>query len=335
MNNITDIKLNTTAAARIAQNEIAAKAIALFGAEAVTAGIEIKRKASDIDPNFIYAASAYLTVTVDLRKTDLAKRWIAAANTGLAKGIAADSPSIGFRKDISEWDRKSLSLQRLTNPDFNYEPVHIWAICIEAEVYPKQIRPVPYENRFRESVVVDGQLVYRDIDRAAVAAITRQRTASIDDIVAYRVTGSLNGRRYDSDSRAFKVGTFIDAGAEAANEAFTKFERTVTSIEGWVAEFDLAAYNARVTKAEAEYAARKARADFINGQIEQINARTGAESRYDSRQIAEYSAEGLSAGRLDVRTSKLTEAEVDAILAVLNAASVRIAAEKAASTVSA
>ena len=306
MNKHTDIKLDTTAAARLAQNEIANKAIALFGSEAVSTNCEITRKTSESN-GIVYNADARLTVSVDLRKTDLAKRWIAAHAAGVAKGLKADDVRI-TGEGASQWDREAINLARLTGADTNYRPRDLWTINIAAETYPRRIRPVPYKNEWRQ-ILSNGD--WADISIAEVVAITVEATASIEAIKAYRIEGSLNGRRYDSNSRSFKIGTFIDSAAEKAQEQYDRFAAKVEYIERFVAEYDLAAEQALIAKAEAEFNARKARADFINGQI------------------AEYSAEGFSAGRLDLRTAKLTVAEVDAILAILTGAAARIAAEQA------
>lgn len=330
MNNITSIKLETTAAARLAQNEIANKAIALFGSEAVSTNCEITRKTSESN-GIVYNADARLTVSVDLRKTDLAKRWIAAAAAGVAKGLKPDDTRIAGEA-INEWDRESVNLARITGADTKYRPRDFWSINISAETYPRQIRPVPYTNEWRQ-IQSNGE--WASISLAEVVAVTLESTASIDAIKAYRIEGTLNGRRYDSNSRAYKIGTFIDSAAEKAQEQYDRFAAKVEWIEKFVAEYDLAAEQALIAKREAEFNARKARADFINAQIEEINRLTGAQSRYDSRQLAEYSADGLSAGRLDIRTSKLTEAETDAILAILTGAAARIAAGEAKDTVSA
>lgn len=325
MNNITDIKLTTTAAARIAQNEIANKAIALFGSEAVSATCEIDRKTSESN-GIVYNATARLSVTVDLRKTDLAKRWIAAAAAGIAKGLKADDSRITGQA-VNQWDRETINLARLTGADANYKPQTIWSINVIAETYPRTISAVPYKNEWRQYKPTTGEWPSISVDE--VVAITVANTASIDAIKAYAIEGTINGRRYDSNNRAFKVGTFIAAGIESASEIYGRASLKVDQLEAFVEKYDLAAETALIAQAEAAYLARKARSEFINGTLAECNRLTGAESRYDTRQIAEYSAEGLSAGRLDIRTSKLTETEVDAILAILTAASERIAAGKA------
>ena len=330
MNNITSIKLETTAAARLAQNEIANKAIALFGSEAVSTNCEITRKTSESN-GIVYNADALLTVSVDLRKTDLAKRWIAAAAAGIAKGLKADDSRITGQA-INQWDRESLNLARLTGADTNYRARDLWSINISAETYPRQIRPVPYTNEWRQ-IQSNGE--WASISIADVVAVTLESTASIDAIKAYRIEGTINGRRYDSNNRAYKIGTFIDSAAEKAQDQYDRLASKVESLERFVAEYDLAREQALIAKAEAAFAKRTARSEFINATLAECNRLTGAESRYDTRQIAEYSADGLSAGRLDIRTSKLTETEVDAILAILTAASERIAAGEAKDTVSA
>jgi hypothetical protein len=333
---VTQIKVESLASARLAQSEIANSLRAKFGAECVIETSEIKRKISE-SSGLAYSAEAYLAVKIDLTKTSAAKRWIAGANAALAKGIDADDVRITGGKP-NQWDRTTITLDRLVNG--GAEAQTVFNVTVRLNTFDSGVRAQPYAGEgdqtwFRWEYTNNGaerQQVF--IPKAQIVARSLELTASLDSANGDRVEGYI-GRRYDSSTRACKVAVFLDKAEEAAAELISKIGRTADRVEDLGRAYDRAAEEAAKATRESEFNARKIRSDWVNAQVDQANANAGAQSSYDSRRIADYSAEGLSAGRLDIRTANLTVDEVNAILAVLTAAGRRIASGPVAGQASA
>lgn len=325
-NSVTQIKVNTLASARIAQSLILDTLSAKFGAEAFKATTEIERKASE-ESGLIYQATATLSVELDLTKTNAAQRWAKAAALAFSKGADKDDCRFAGRTDISEWDKTTVNLDRILSN--SAKPVTVFSIRVPLEVLADGVRVQPFStNRDEQYFIPDYSAVQTKrtfIPFATVIATSIEQTASIDAARGKRCEGYINGRRYDSDSRGYKVAVFLDSAIEAASEQIGKIGQQADRAEDSARTYDRAAEEAREKLLEYEFNARKARQDWINGQIDQANKAAGSTSSYDRRNLAEYSAEGLSAGRLDIRTSNLTVDETNAILAILTAASARIA----------
>jgi hypothetical protein len=334
---VTQIKVESLASARIAQSEIANSLRAKFGAECVIETSEIKRKISE-SSGLAYSAEAYLAVKIDLTKTSAAKRWIAGANAALAKGIDADDVRITGGKP-NQWDRTTITLDRLVNG--GAEAQTVFNVTVRLNTFDSGVRAQPYSGEgdqtwFRWEYTNNGadrQQVF--IPKAQIVARSLELSASIESATGDRVESYTNGRRYDSQSRAYKVAVFLDKAEEAAAELISKIGRTADRVEDLGRTYDRAAEEAAKAARESEFNARKIRSDWVNAQVDQANANAGAQSSYDSRRIADYSAEGLSAGRLDIRTANLTVDEVNAILAVLTGAGRRIASGPTAGSVNA